>query len=169
MHPRPLLLLLLCAVAAGCSTPVRPTAPVDAQPHFGDTWFEHRAQSLGITPDAAKARDAAIPVDAPPAGPWDPTVAQEAAAIWTSTCARCHGVNGDLEGAPPMTPPPRKFGGMGLRMGFTFGGDKMRAGIYRKIMEGGAVVDGKPSAMPAWGRQLSREQGWALARYVESL
>ncbi|MCA9561081.1 MAG: cytochrome c [Myxococcales bacterium] len=48
-------------------------------------------------------------------------------------------------------------------MGFTFGGDAMRRGIYRSIAEG------KGEGMPAWGGRLSREQMWALVRHIESL
>ena len=69
-------------------------------------------------------------------------------------------------GKPPLAttsePPPRAWGGMGARMGFLFGGDKMRAGIYRSIDQGRGT-----GVMPAWGGQLSREQIWALVRHIE--
>ena len=53
-------------------------------------------------------------------------------------------------------------------MGFFFGGDKMRAGLFKRIQEGGEPKDGKPSDMPAWSSSLSREQTWALVRHLES-
>ena len=60
-----------------------------------------------------------------------------------------------------VTIEPRAWGTMGTSMGFFFGGDRMRAGIYR------TVADGRPPNMPAWGAQLSREQLWALVRHIE--
>ena len=56
---------------------------------------------------------------------------------------------------------PRDWTGMGVRMGFFFGGDKMRAGIFRRIR------DGVPPGMPGWDSALSREQIWALVRHLE--
>jgi mono/diheme cytochrome c family protein len=53
-------------------------------------------------------------------------------------------------------------------MGFFFGGDSMRAGIYRRISEGGEVKDSQPSEMPAWRDTLAREQIWALVRHIEA-
>ena len=88
-------------------------------------------------------------------------MAGEAAALWGTLCARSHGV----DGAPvvPAPPIPRDWSGMGMRMGFFFAGDKMRAGIYRRIR------DGSPPAMPGWKTSLSREQIWALVRHLEGV
>ena len=147
-----LLVLSACASAA-------PAGPVgDPQPEA--EWFEHRAQSLGLTVEATMARDRALSESEPPE--LDATTQLEAAALWRSMCAGCHGATGRLEGVPPFEPTPKKWGGFGVSMGFFFGGDKMRAGLYRKIRDGG-------EKMPAWGELLSKEQTWALVAHLEAL
>lgn len=154
---------ILC-LAAACAGPTQATAP-DAEPHLGDAWYVFRADDLGISVDAARRRDQTISTFVPPA--LDATMAVEGAALWRELCAKCHGDDG--RGAPDadFTPPPKKWGGMGVRMGFFFGGDKMRAGVYRRIRHGGIGTAEQPSAMPAWRDHLSREQTWALVRHIE--
>lgn len=159
-------LLLLTVVTASCAGPTQVTAPADAQPHFGASWFAHRAQILGLTEAEARARDASLPEDAPPEGIFDAALAEEAALLWREQCARCHGPSGRLEGVAPMDPMPREWGTVGASMGFFFGGDKMRAGIYRSIAEGKEDVAGR-LVMPAWRGMLSREQIWGLVRHIE--
>ncbi|EPG73412.1 cytochrome C oxidase, Cbb3-type, subunit III [Leptospira fainei serovar Hurstbridge str. BUT 6] len=80
---------------------------------------------------------------------------------WTQKCSACHGTSG----IPPegLLPIPRKFGTFGMKMGFFFGGDKMRAGIFRTIR------DGKNRSMPSFGKELSEEQLWALVNKIERL
>ena len=152
---------------SGCSGPQQAIVAADAMPHLGPTWFSYRAQTLGIDAEAAKARDGALPEDAPPADAvFDRALAEESALIWREQCARCHGLNGRLEGVPPMEPEPKRWGGMGPQMGFFFGGDKMRAGIYRSIADGKKAESGKIT-MPAWRGVLSREQMWGLVRHIE--
>ena len=56
---------------------------------------------------------------------------REGRALWNVHCAVCHGTNGNAN-PQNFNPAPRKLGGMGLKMGFFFGGDKMRAGIFIK-------------------------------------
>ena len=56
----------------------------------------------------------------------------------------------------------RTWTGMGATMGFTFGGDGMRAGVFRSI------AAGKGTAMPPWGGVLAREQIQALVTHIES-
>lgn len=165
-HPMSILWLLLSLGA--CSFTPTPSALKEPQPHFGEDWYAYRARGLGLTAAQAKARDAHISETIPP-DVWDEQVATEAAVLWASQCAACHGPRGKLEGVPPMEPQPRAWGGIGAQMGFFFGGDKMRAGIYRKIRDGGDPRDGKPSLMPAWGDKLSREQMWGLVYFIESL
>lgn len=163
-----LALALVLAAGLGCSKPYHPTVPDDVTPRLGDAWFEARAAELGISVEKARARDEALSEEAPPKGVWDAQTAKEAAAIWASICAECHGRNGDLEGvqeAPVM--PKRKWGTFGARMGFLFGGDKMRAGIFRTIAHGGPQHDGKPSPMQAFYPMLAKEQIWALVFYIE--
>lgn len=88
--------------------------------------------------------------------------AKRAAEIWQAACSFCHGVDG--------TPPPewagkgmRRFGTFGMRMGFFFGGDKMRAGIARTIAEG------KGTEMKAFKGHLTPEEISALVRHIEGL
>lgn len=88
--------------------------------------------------------------------------AKRAAEIWLAACAFCHGVDGN--------PPPewagkgmRRFGTFGMRMGFIFGGDKMRAGIARTIAEG------KGTGMKAFRGHLTSEEITALVRHIEGL
>jgi mono/diheme cytochrome c family protein len=151
----------------GCG-PSRVVAPSGAAPHLGDAWYDHRAAQLDISPAEARARDAALSVESPP--PMDDALRAEAAAIWASACASCHGADGDPATAPvQLDPPPKSWTGMGPTMGFTFGGDSMRAGIFRRIAEGGeARPDGTPSPMMGWRAQLSNEQLWALVVQIEA-
>lgn len=137
---------------------------------LGDDWFAARAQQLGISAEEAKARDAAISESAPPGDDRvDHFAREQAAAVWAEQCSKCHG----LEGEPPVemaekVRPPREWGTFGTSMGFFFGGDKMRAGIFKIISKGGEPKDGVASEMSAWGDSLSREQIWALVYHLES-
>jgi len=154
----------LLLVLVGCATPGRlPSAP-DARPHLGDEWFAWRAGTLGLSVEETRARDASLPAGeegrVPPDGTLDEHTAAEAALLWQQECARCHGSTGAPPPVEPGRTPPRAWGGMGVRMGFLFGGDKMRAGIYRAIAQG-------KGDMAAWGDTLSREQIWALVRHIE--
>ena len=151
---------VLGGYSVGCGGPTQYAVTAEtAEVHLGDAWFVYRAETLGITPEAARARDASLSEDTPPES-WDTPLSKEAASLWLKNCAMCHGVNGDLQGAVEMDPPARKWGTFGTSMGFLFGGDKMRAGIYRTIRDG-------RGQMPAWGRRYSREQIWALVRHIE--
>jgi mono/diheme cytochrome c family protein len=159
--------IVLIGLLTGCGAVKPMTVPAGYELHFGDDWFRHRADTLKLTEAQARERDAALAEDSPP--DTDEATLVEAAALWRDVCARCHGVDGDPANAPNREPPlPRDWTGMGPSMGFFFGGDKMRAGIYRRIRDGGDE-EGKPSKMPAWGGQLSREQIWALVLHIEGL
>ncbi|GAB4445060.1 MAG: hypothetical protein OHK0011_26960 [Turneriella sp.] len=88
--------------------------------------------------------------------------AQRAAEIWQAACSFCHGIDGN--------PPPewagkgmRRFGTIGMRMGFFFGGDKMRAGIARTIAEG------KGTEMKPFKGYLTEAEIQALVRHIEGL
>ena len=145
----------------GCGGPTQAVvSSAEATVHMKDAWFAYRAEGLSITVEQARQRDAALSEDVPPEDNWDVQLAREAASLWLKNCAACHGVNGDLEGALPMDPPAREWGTFGTAMGFLFGGDKMRAGIYRTIRDG-------RGQMPGWGDRLSREQIWALVTHIE--
>jgi mono/diheme cytochrome c family protein len=158
--------IVLLALLTGCGGVKHATVPAGYELHLGDGRFEHRANTLGVSVEEAKARDLALSEEEPPETV-DEHASVEAAAIWRDLCGACHGPNGDPEEAPSKQEvEPRDWTGMGPAMGFFFGGDGMRAGIYRRIRDGGDA-EGRPSRMPAWGRQLSREQIWALVRHIE--
>lgn len=142
-----------------------PLPPAEAAPHLGDAWFVHRAAELELSVEAARARDAQLSETEPPEA-LDASTRREASLLWRDLCAGCHGPRGRLQGVEPSEVAPRSWGGMGAAMGFFFGGDRMRAGIYRKIADG---VENPSSPMPAWRATLAREQMWALVAHIESL
>lgn len=156
--------ILACLLLAGCAAKRPAEIPVGAGPHVGEAWFAWRAGTLGISRVQAHARDAALPDGsdgrAPAAGTLDEHTRREAALLWAQNCAVCHGA----DGVPPQVAEgqaqPRSWTGMGPTMGFLFGGDKMRAGIYRTISEG-------RGSMAGFGEALSREQIWALVAHIE--
>lgn len=160
--------LVSLALLTACGGPPQAVVSDDARPKLGDDWFTYRAETLGITPAEARARDAALPgADGPPPeAALDDVTAREATVLWRAQCAACHGLDG--EPPPAITEryeateqnPPRTWGGMAA-MGFLMGGDSMRSKIYARI------ADGVPPNMPAWGGTLSREQMWALVRHIE--
>ena len=158
--------LVWVSVLLSCASAPPVDVPADGGPHIGDSWFEWRAQTLGITSEEARARDEALPNGedgkVPAAGTLDANTRLEGALLWRAECARCHGANGDPPEPAPGQVKLRKWNGMGAKMGFTFGGDRMRAGVYRKILVGGG-------AMPGWKGYLSREQIWALVDHMEHL
>lgn len=158
--------VLALTFVAGCSSPPPVEVPEGARPHIGESWFDWRAKTLGITPAEARARDEALPDgeegEVPPPGTLDTDTRLEGALLWKAECARCHGANGEPPEPAPGQVKLRSWNGMGPKMGFTFGGDRMRAGVYRKILLGGG-------AMPAWKGYLAREQIWALVAHMEHL
>lgn len=157
------LLLLLSLSLSACGAGQAKISP-ERVGHPGESWWAYRASlTPGQTVAQAKVADAALSEAAPPEeGPHRLALAQEAAALWRDLCAPCHGSRGDLEGVDlsAFDKPPRRWDGMGPSFGFFFGGDKMRAGIYRSIRDG-------KDAMPPFGPVLSREQLWALVRHIE--
>lgn len=154
----------LVLVLVGCSATKPPAPPAGAEPHVGDEWFAWRAETLDITVEQAKARDAKLPDGtdgtAPPDGTLDANTQLEAAILWSQECARCHGANGKPPPAGEGQVEPKSWGGMAA-MGFLMGGDSMRAGVYKTIDQGKGTMAG-------WGDALSREQIWALVAHIES-
>ncbi|GBF50338.1 cytochrome C [Leptospira ryugenii] len=86
-------------------------------------------------------------------------VRKKADLIWEKQCSACHGVDGKSDAS--LNPKPRNFGTFGMKMGFFFGGDKMREGIYRTISTG------KNKAMPAFQGSLKEEEIWSLVDRIE--
>lgn len=158
---------LFLALFFGCAaTPIAPAS----SPLIGEAWLSERARAASISLDDARARDSALPIDEPPEDlEDDPMLSPNAAALWRDLCATCHGLDGDPSNASVKNdPPPRTWGTFGAGMGFFFGGDKMRAGIFRKIAEG--VRDEKGAQrMPGWSSVLAREQIWGLVFHIERL
>ncbi len=160
-------IIVMMALLTGCGGVKQATVSAADSLHLGDDWFRARALTLGISEDEARTRDSKLSEDAPPDGVWDGETSREAAVLWRDLCAGCHGPSGDPDQAPTkLDPSPRAWTGVGPAMGFFFGGDRMRAGIYRRIRDGGDS-DGHASKMPAWGEQLAREQIWALVFHIE--
>lgn len=79
--------------------------------------------------------------------------------LWDQKCAVCHGVDGTPKDS--VLTKPRKLRGFGIKMGFFFGGDKMREGIFKTIR------DGKNQTMPSFKEELSEEEIRALVRRIE--
>lgn len=87
---------------------------------------------------------------------------ERAGEIWVAACSFCHGV----AGKPPAEwegKGMRKFGTFGMKMGFFFGGDKMRAGIAKTI------ANGKGTEMRPFKDHLTQAEIEALVRYIEHL
>jgi len=161
--------LALGAIVLACSSPPPPADPGPSHP--GEAWWSWRAQQLGTTPAAARARDAALSTTEPPHEIWDAETRREAAALWRDLCVSCHGPRGRLEGVPPPPEgqtPARSLSSFGLEMGFLLAGDTMRAATYRRIAHA-TDSQGNATDMPAYGEMLSREQIWALVFFVEDL
>lgn len=156
---------------SSCAGPSRVTAPSGSAVMLRDAWYETRAKELGVSAEETRAKDETFSEESPPGEEQVSAAARvQAASIWAEQCSRCHGADGEPpEKTEHPGAPPRAWGTMGTSMGFFFGGDKMRAGIYRTIAKGGAKKeDGTLSAMPAWGDSFSREQLWALVYHIES-
>ncbi|WP_332476466.1 c-type cytochrome [Leptospira ainlahdjerensis] len=79
--------------------------------------------------------------------------------LWDQKCAVCHGVDGTPKDS--VFPRPKKLRGFGIKMGFLFGGDKMREGIFKTIR------DGKNQTMPSFKEELSEEEIRALVKRIE--
>ncbi|WP_243394708.1 c-type cytochrome [Leptospira adleri] len=79
--------------------------------------------------------------------------------LWEQKCAVCHGVDGTPKDS--VLPRPKKLRGFGIKMGFFFGGDKMREGIFKTIR------DGKNQTMPSFKEELTEEEIRALVKRIE--
>jgi hypothetical protein len=84
---------LACAALSLLACGGAPAQPVGsapaAAPLVGDAFFVARGASLGLSPEAARARDAGISESTPPEAAPDAMLAANAAAVWTSLCAQC--------------------------------------------------------------------------------
>ena len=152
----------------GCAKPqLTSNSPTDF-PHDKEGWLGWRAQERQQDLASAKEADSQMGANNKPENYGANYLKVEGQALWAVHCATCHGLKG--KGNPQgFDPAPRQFGGMGLKMGFFFGGDKMRAGIFHRIATGQSLKAPGPSAMPGFEGQLNNEQLWALVLHLENL
>ena len=160
-HSRPRASLRSASLAsalllAACAGTPPPSEAVLDDASLGDDWFVRRGAALWLSVEETRARDATLSTQEPPHDVWDDGTRGEAKALWRELCASCHGARGRVEGVPATEPAPRRWDGMGPTMGFLFGGDAMRAGIYERIARGGDA-DGNPGMMPGFDALLARE------------
>lgn len=102
---------------------------------------------------------------APASGPQDLSTG-DAARLFNSACAPCHGPSGDGQGRGARllgTPQPRNFTSAVFKFRSTPTGSLPRdEDVYRTISRG---VPG--TWMPAWEDLLSEAERWALVRYIK--
>lgn len=78
-------------------------------------------------------------------------------AIYSSLCARCHGVDGKGQGTMTFTPPVADLTSPSVQ-------NKLDAGLFKRVHEG------KPdTAMGAWRSALSDEEIFEVLAYVRAL
>jgi len=165
-----LLLIFFIAVLGpmGCTKTI-PSPQYNTEfPHDKNTWIQWRAQETQQSPAATQDTDASFQKDRKPPNYGAPYQKREGAALWQLHCASCHGPLGKTN-PQNFEPSPKKLGGMGLKMGFFFGGDKMRAGIFHKIQTGKSLKKPAPGQMPPFSEVLSQEQIWALVLHLENI
>jgi mono/diheme cytochrome c family protein len=145
--------------------PRKTAAPAPEFPiHLADKWFTFRGEYLGMNAGEASARDDALPEQHGPDKFWDEQTAIEAVSIWTALCNECHGGRRKIKDGLAM-PAPAKTWGRGE--GLFFGKRRPYGEIFKTIMQGGPVRNGKPSEMPAWKSKLAKEQIWSLIYFLE--
>ena len=160
---------LLALAGAGCTEapPLRRPgldAPVEAKAALGEEWFAARAQTLGLTVEAAMVRDRAITRDGPPAGRfWDEQMALQSASLWRLVCNECHSGHRGIASALEIPPSPP---GWGEGQGRFFGVSRSYGDVYDKIARGSSQPGGA-TAMPAFEGRLAHEQIWGLIRFLE--
>jgi mono/diheme cytochrome c family protein len=133
----------------------------------GPDWIKERAEILGLSAQEAADRDRELSESEPPEYLEDTGhLRRHSVRLWADTCALCHGLGGDPPSPFDKGDGPRTFGTVGMSMGFFFGGDKMRAGLFRVIKYGRSHPAPRPS-MPAFGESLAKEEIWGLVRHIE--
>jgi len=168
-------LLVLGCLLVGCSTgpvPVRAAATTIATSQCPQPRETQRA------PDTYQALD----------NPLEPTGDQlsQGRALYETergghSCASCHGAKGDGRGpdSAALTPPPRDFTCaatmQALSDGQLFWIIENGSGVYHQPSRQGAQQVPRPgrretpTAMTAYGRQLSEAEIWLLVLYIRSL
>jgi caa(3)-type oxidase subunit IV len=107
-----------------------------------------------------------FPPAAAPAAPTAATAAFDARSAFTTTCASCHGAdgNGDGPAAAALVPGPARFSDPA----FWAARRGRDADLVKAIRDGGASV-GRSASMPAWGSLFNEEQARALVVYLKTL
>ena len=163
----PFGLLILCALMA-CAKQIPANQYQTDFPHNKEAWATWRASVTNTGQEAFHKADQGWDANTKPPNYGADYQRKEGHALWQMHCAVCHGPQGRTN-PQKITPAPRKLGGMGLKMGFFFGGDKMRAGIFKKIKTGQSTKPKTPSQMAGFGDLLHNEQIWALVLHLENL
>jgi len=131
--------------------------------HINESWWQFRAQHLGITEAQAQKRDAKMD-EAPPEDFWDSQTAVEAVSVWTVLCNECHGGRRALQDAVEMPAPAPAWGeGTGL----FFGNRRGYTQMFNIVQNGVPVKEPGRVGMPAWRLILSNEMKWALLYFLE--
>lgn len=161
-------IIFLLGAFFNCAKTIPPSEHQGTFPHDKESWLQWRSEAGQLDLQAAADLDLQWDAQHKPENYGAPYQREEGRALWQKHCALCHGPAG--KGNPQKyDPPPRKFGGMGMTMGFFFGGDKMRAAIFHKIKTGQALKKKENSRMAGNGELLHNEQIWALVLHLENL
>lgn len=152
--------------------PTPATAPAEATPPAtdptptnpeADRWIRGRAERMGLTLEAAAARDAAMAVGPGEDGLWwDRALAEETHELWGRLCKECHQGARKLEKVVAYPPPPRDWARTETRF-FTW--DHTPKTAFDIVLAGAKARPGEKD-MPAWRGTLSHEQVWGLIYFV---
>jgi mono/diheme cytochrome c family protein len=145
-----------------------------ADPSLREAFYQHQAESKGMTVEQARRADAAVSATRNPfhAGR-DAAAVSRGAVIYRNQCARCHGFA--AEGIGPDLPiyrPAMDFRRFGRRFSVTLHGGAPKK--WFKVIADGVTVpaedneSGMPLEMPAFGDVLAREQIWLVVTYLQS-
>jgi mono/diheme cytochrome c family protein len=139
-------------IAAVDPTPTPP--PRAAPPPDGRT--------AAVAPPPVAPRPVVAVPSPNPFKPDDPAVVGAGAAIYSSTCARCHGPRGEGDGKD--TPPglePKSFADIGALPGAL---DAYRFEIIRRGVEQGGKL-----TMPSFAEKLTEEETWKVVTFLGTL
>lgn len=181
------LLVLVSAFCWCCSGPQPLSVAIDAQDQDAyikklnaaqgnarQAYADWMATERGSTPSQVLQDDATLSETRNPfKSRVDRQAVSRGAVIYEVHCARCHG--DDARGKGPSTLPNHlatDFKSFGKRAGATIHNGAPKK-WFRVIRDGsGDLVDypeGRITAMPAFGDELTREQIWLVITYLQSL
>jgi mono/diheme cytochrome c family protein len=142
--------------AGGPSTQAGVTGTIDAGP------------VAQLSPDAGAAVKATQNLPAAPSkNPYrsdDPAALAAGAAIWKTSCAKCHGERGEGDGKEtPAGLQPKSFDDVGAVPGL------LDAYRFEIIKTGIRELGGKDFSMPSFATKLTEDETWKVVTYIESL